>query len=94
MTDDIHALDGNAAAGRLGQFFAFDVTTAEIACGDCGHEGPLAELRLYGRAAGVVLRCRRCDAVNIRMLETDRSTNLDLSGAARITIRSVTAVSS
>lgn len=85
MTEDIVPLDGNAAAGRLGQFFTFDVTLAMIACGNCAFEGPLAELRLYGGAAAIVLRCRHCDAVNIRMLETGTSVNLDLSGTARIT---------
>ncbi len=87
MIEDIVPLDGNAAAGPLGQFFTFDVTLATITCGDCAFEGPLAELRLYGRDAGIVLRCRRCDAVNIRMLETERSVNLDLSGAAHISIQ-------
>lgn len=87
MIDDIVALDGNAAAGRLGQFFAFDVTIAMITCGHCGAERPLAELRLYGRDAAIVLRCRDCDAVNIRMLETDRSMNVDLSGVARVRVQ-------
>ena len=50
-------------------------------------QSPLAELRLYGREAAIVLRCRHCDAVNIRMLETGRSVNLDLSGTARISIQ-------
>ena len=90
MIEDVVPLDGNAAAGALGQLFTFDVTIATIACGDCAHEGPLAELRLYGRDAGIVLRCRRCDAVNIRMLETERSVHLDLSGVARISIRTST----
>jgi hypothetical protein len=85
MIEDIVPLDGNAAAGRLGQFFTFDVTLATIACGHCAFEGPLAELRLYGGAAAIVLRCRHCDAVNIRMLETGTSVNFDLSGTARIT---------
>ena len=87
MTEDIVALDGNAAAGRLGQLFAFDVTVALITCGGCGKDGPLAELRLYGPGAGLVLRCPECDAVLIRMLETERWTSFDLSGAARITIQ-------
>lgn len=87
MIEDIVPLDGNAAAGRLGRLFAFDVTMATISCGKCAHQGPLAELRLYGRDAGIVLRCSDCGAVNIRMLETDRSVSLDLSGAARITVQ-------
>jgi hypothetical protein len=87
MIEDMIPLDGNAAAGRLDQVFAFDATLAIITCRFCARAGPLAELQLYGREAGLVLRCRRCEAVNIRMLETDRDTNLDLSGVSRITIR-------
>jgi len=71
----------------LSQLFTFDVTLATITCDDCAFEGPLAELRLYGRDAAIVLRCRHCDAVNIRMLETGKSVNLDLSGTARISIQ-------
>jgi hypothetical protein len=86
MTEDMIPLDGNAAAGRLGQVFAFDVTLAVVTCRSCARAGPLAELQLYGGEAGLVLRCRRCEAVNIRLLETDRDINLDLSGVGRLTI--------
>ena len=86
MIEDIVPLDGNAVAGRLSQVFTFDVTLATITCGDCAFEGPLAELRLYGSDAAIVLRCRHCDAVNIRMLETGTWVNLDLSGVALISI--------
>ena len=87
MIEDIVPLDGNAAAGRLSQLFTFDVTLATITCGGCGFEGPLAELRLYGRDAAIVLRCRHCDAVNIRMLDKGTSVNLDLRGVALISIQ-------
>ncbi len=87
MSRDLAPLDGNAAAGALGRLLAFEVTVARTTCGCCGHEGPLAELRLYGRGAGIVLRCPRCDAVNIRLLEAPRFTNLDLSGLARISMQ-------
>lgn len=86
MSDDAMTLDGNAAAGALGSLFAFDVTTAIVHCGHCHASGPLAELRLYGSPRAMALRCRRCDTVNIRLLETDRSINLDLGGAALIEI--------
>ena len=86
MIEDLVPLDGNAAAGRLSQLFTFDVTLATITCGGCACRGPLAELRLYGRDSAIVLRCPHCDAVNIRMLEKGSSVNLDLSGAALISI--------
>jgi hypothetical protein len=87
MIEEIVPLDGNAAAGRLSQLFAFDVTLATITCGGCARKGPLAELRLYGRGAGLVLRCRHCDAVNVRLLESGAALNLDLSGCALVRIQ-------
>ncbi len=86
MNDDAMVLDGNAAAGALGSLFAFDVTMAIVRCGECGEAGPLAEIRFFGSPRAMVLRCRHCDAVNIRLLETERTINLDLAGAARIEI--------
>ena len=86
MIDDSMVLDGNAAAGALGALFAFDVTTAIVRCGHCDASGPLAELRFYGSPHAMVLRCRTCGEVNIRLLETDRAVNLDLSGTVRIEV--------
>jgi hypothetical protein len=86
MNDDAMVLDGNAAAGALESLFAFDVTMAIVRCGECSASGPLAELRFFGSPQAMVLRCRHCDAVNIRLLETDRTINLDLAGTARIEI--------
>ena len=77
-------LDGNAAAGALGSLFAFDVTMATIYCANCDSSGPLAELRFFGSPLAMVLRCRWCEAVNLRLLETGRTTNIDFSGTARI----------
>ena len=87
MIEDVVPLDGNAVAGRLSQLFTFDVTLARITCGGCACKGPLAELRLYGSDGAIVLRCRHCDSVNIRMLEKGSSVNLDLSGAALVSIQ-------
>ena len=86
MNDDAMVLDGNAAAGALESLFAFDVTMAIVRCGECSASGPLAEFRFFGSPQAMVLRCRHCDAVNIRLLETDRTINLDLAGTARIEI--------
>ena len=50
-------LDGNAAAGPLGEVFSFEVTTAQYACGGCGGAGMLGGTTGYaGREMGV-LRC-------------------------------------
>lgn len=87
MSDDIMPLDGNAAAGRLRDLFAVDITDAIVTCEGCERESALATLVLYGGAVGVVLRCPGCDAVNLRMSNTGRSIHLDLRGASRISIR-------
>jgi hypothetical protein len=86
MIDNDMPLDGNAAAGSLSTLFAFDVTTAIVHCGNCDASGPIAELRFYGTPNAMVLRCRTCGEVNIRLLATHRSTNLDLAGSARIEV--------
>lgn len=84
MITDVVALDGNAAAGTIGRLFAFDVTRAIVTCGACGIERPFAELRMYGGPQAMVLRCSCCESINIRLLETQKSINLDMSGTARI----------
>ena len=87
MSDDNVPLDGNAAAGRLLDVFAVDMTAATVMCEGCGRESALALLALYGGAVGLVLRCPSCDAVNLRLSNTGRSIHLDLRGASRISIR-------
>lgn len=86
MSDDNVPLDGNAAAGRLMDVFAVDMTSATVMCEGCGRESALATLALYGGTVGLVLRCPSCDAVNLRLSNTGRSIHLDLRGAGRISI--------
>jgi hypothetical protein len=86
MMDDVLPLDGNAAAGRLAEVFAVEMTGATIVCEGCGREAALATLTCYG-GAGVVLRCPACDAVILRLLATGRTLNLDLRGCTRLTVR-------
>ncbi len=86
MSDDAMVLGGNAAAGALESLFAFDATMAIVRCGGCSVSGPLAELRFFGSPQAMVLRCPRCNAVNLRLLENGSTINLDLTGAARIEV--------
>ncbi len=73
-------LDGNAAAGTLGELFAFDLTSAVGVCGGCGASRPMAAARMYGPAPGLVLRCPGCDHVLLRVVATEQRTWLDMSG--------------
>jgi hypothetical protein len=85
-TPDDEFMDINAVAGDLREVFAVDVTTATGQCGHCGRQGPLAEGRLYDHSAGVVLRCRHCDAVLLRMVTAPGRRWLDLSGLAYLQV--------
>lgn len=87
MMDDMVPLDGNAAAGRLADLFAVEMTRAIIVCDGCGREGALATLMLYGGGAGLVLRCPACELVNLRLLGTGTTLNLDLRGCTRLTVQ-------
>ena len=73
-------LDGNVTGGDLADVFAFDVTTAITTCATCRHTHPIATLRAYLQAPGMVLRCASCDAVQIRLVHAPRRAWLDLRG--------------
>jgi hypothetical protein len=79
-------LDGNALGGPLGELFAVDVTVAAGRCASCGLTGPVAELRLYAHAPGLVARCPGCDAVMLRLVRGPASAWLDLRGTASLQI--------
>jgi ribosomal protein S27E len=82
MTDELTRLDGNAAAGPLSRFFAFEATNLQITCASCGKESVLGKLPLYGGTMGMILRCSRCGEVILRALEVGPSLRLDFRGAA------------
>ena len=63
------SLDGNAAAGTLGDLFAFDITMAVSTCATCRDARRIAELRASGRPRHrVVLRLLWCRAAPPRAL--------------------------
>ena len=74
------ALDGNAAAGTLAEVFVSDVTVAVTTCATCGASRPLAELRAYFQAPGMVLRCPGCGGVQVRLVRAGARAWLDLRG--------------
>jgi len=82
------ALDGNAAAGLLGELFAFDVTTARLTCDGCGTASEVATARVYGGTMGAVFRCVHCDLVVIRLTKTPAGYFLDMQGARRVFVAS------
>jgi len=56
------------------------VTMARTTCAGCGATAAVAELRAYPRAAGTVLRCASCDAVQVRLVRSPDRAWLDLAG--------------
>ena len=74
-------LDGNAAAGTLGEIFSFEVTMAEYACGGCGRTGKLGGAMVYEvRELGTIVRCPGCDSALIRLAHNRGRYFVDLSG--------------
>ena len=59
----MHALDGNAIAGPMSEYFGAEMTMARGSCAHCGASAQVAELRVYPRAPGVVARCPTCDEI-------------------------------
>jgi hypothetical protein len=82
MTDELARLDGNTAAATLARFFSFEATSVRVTCIKCGAETELGRLHLYGGSMGIVLRCIKCEEVNLRALEIGPTLRLDLSGTA------------
>jgi hypothetical protein len=82
-----HALDGNAAAGALAEIFASEMTVAVGTCAACGDARPLAELRAYLQAPGLVLRCAICHAVELRLVRAPGRAWLDLRGMQILEIK-------
>ena len=79
-------LDGNALAGPLREIFAVDVSAAMSRCAGCGLVGPVATLRVYTQAPGMVARCPRCAGVVLRLVRGPDSAWLDLRGAVSLRI--------
>ena len=77
-------LDGNAAAGILAAAYGVEMTAFVGRCLTCGDVRPFAETAAYLRPASAVLRCTRCDAVLVVIVER--------AGVACVDTRGVEAV--
>jgi Family of unknown function (DUF6510) len=77
-------LDGNAIAGELYEAFGLELTAATTVCASCGAMRPLAELRVYLRAPGTVVRCPSCDSVVLVLTHVHDVFCVDRSGLASL----------
>ena len=76
-------LDGNAAAGALGEVSSFEATTAGYACRGCGRAGRLGEAMAYEvRDLGTIVRCPGCDNALIRLAHARGRFLVDLGGTS------------
>lgn len=76
----MEALDGNAIAGALFEHYGTDMTTALGRCAQCGTRAQIAELEVYSRAPGAVVRCRTCRNVVMVLVEIHGVTRVDSRG--------------
>ena len=72
--------DGNALASPLQEVFRVDITTTIGRCTGCGRTGPMAEVRVFDHAPGVVARCPTCEQVLLRLVRDRGRAWLDLRG--------------
>jgi uncharacterized C2H2 Zn-finger protein len=88
--DELLRLDGNAAAGALGEVFSFEVTTAYYACEGCGRVDQIGAAMVYEvRDLGTIVRCPGCDNTLIRLAH-DRGRHLvDLRGIRYLQVPAV-----
>jgi hypothetical protein len=89
MSDESLRLDGNAAAGLLGEIFPFEMTSAQSACAGCGQTRPLGALMLYGGEMGMVLRCPSCNQVQLRIVHAQGRYMIDMRGIRLLQIEAM-----
>jgi hypothetical protein len=80
-------LDGNAIGGLLLELFGVELTVATSVCGSCGATEQVARLDVYVDAPGVVVRCRHCEDVMMRIVRGPDRAWIDLSGTGSLEIR-------
>jgi Family of unknown function (DUF6510) len=88
--DEPLRLDGNAAAGTLGEVFSFEVTTAHYACEGCGRTDQIGAAMVYEvRDLGTIVRCPSCDNALIRLARNRGRYMLDVRGIRYLKIADV-----
>ena len=77
---DERRLDGNAIGGVLLELFGGEMTAVPGVCAHCGAREQLAVTDVYVHAPGIVVRCRHCEGVLVRIVRGRDRTWLDVSG--------------
>ncbi|HEX6506563.1 MAG TPA: DUF6510 family protein [Chloroflexota bacterium] len=79
-------VDGNAAAGLLGEIISFDITMAKTWCATCGRMEPAGAELVYADAPGMVMRCMHCESVLMKIVHGEGRYWLDMRGVACLQI--------
>jgi hypothetical protein len=74
-------LDANAVAGLLYEIFGTEMTASPTECANCGNEGEIGELLAFTQGPGIILRCKACENVVLRIVQTPGEIVLDARGA-------------
>ncbi|MDQ3911539.1 MAG: DUF6510 family protein [Actinomycetota bacterium] len=88
---DEHKLDGNAAAGLLREVFAYEMTTAEVVCANCGAIWRIGQAMVYGHEMGTILRCPSCEHALVRVARGPERYWVDLKGVEYLQIEETVA---
>lgn len=77
-------VDGNAVIGALSLATGTDMSLAELTCGGCGDRHPVAQAHVYLRCPGTVIRCPKCTAAEIVLVEIDHRIQLTINKVATV----------
>jgi hypothetical protein len=86
METEERRLDGNAAAGLLGEIFPFDMTMVQTRCATCSRMEPVGAQLMYADAPGLVMRCAHCESVLLSIVHGGGRYWLEMRGAACVQI--------
>jgi Zn finger protein HypA/HybF involved in hydrogenase expression len=78
-------LDGNAIAGLLQEVFAVEMTTAIMACGDCGARDAVGAMQVF-RGAGTVMLCPHCGNALVKIVSDDTRMWIDFRGVSTLEV--------
>jgi hypothetical protein len=91
LTEDLRAGDELELRGPVGGYFVWEpgdggplMTAARSTCATCGDTRPVAELVVYLRAPGTVVRCRTCGSVLMVFVRAHGAIGTDLTGLASL----------
>ena len=86
MDGEERHVDGNAAAGLLGEIFPFEMTMVRTRCATCGRMEPTGAELVYADAPGMVMRCVHCESVLLTIVHGGGRYWLDMRGVACLQI--------